>query len=133
MPLERVSRGFKDLSMSFQISPLNSDLIALRNETAISRSIMNLVLTLPGERFFNPRIGSNVSKSLFENFDDMSAATIQSEIENTIRLYEPRVNLINVNVYPNFDEYEFNVTVNYSIVGIEASPQQLSFALQSTR
>ncbi len=133
MPLERVSRGFKDLSMSFQMSPLNSDLLAIKNESAISRSIMNLVLTSPGERFFNPRLGSEVSKSLFENFDDMSASMIKSEIENTIRLYEPRVRLIDVNVAANLDDYEFNVTVNYSIIGIPASSQQLSFALQSAR
>ena len=54
MPLERVSQGFKDISMTFQSNPLNSDLIALRNENAISRSIRNIVFTLPGEKFFNP-------------------------------------------------------------------------------
>jgi phage baseplate assembly protein W len=133
MPLERVSKGFKDLSMSFQVNPLNYDLIALKNETAIARSIRNLVLTYPGERFFNENLGSKVSRSLFENLDEISASIIRDEIENTIRNYEPRVNLISVDVSPNYDNNEFYVTINYRIVGIDVLPQQLSFALQPTR
>jgi phage baseplate assembly protein W len=133
MPLERVSKGFKDLSMTFQLNPINYDLIALKNETAIARSIRNLVLTYPGERFFNENLGSKVSRSLFENIDEISASIIKDEIENTIRNYEPRVNLISVNISPNYDNNEFNVTINYKIVGIDVLPQQLSFALQPTR
>jgi len=133
MPLERVSKGFKDLSMTFQANPINYDLIALKNETAIARSIRNLVFTYPGEKFFNENLGSKVSRSLFENMDDISASVIKDEIENTIRNYEPRVDLIEVVVSPNYDNNEFNVTINYRIVGIDVLPQQLSFALQPTR
>jgi phage baseplate assembly protein W len=133
MPLERVSKGFKDLSMTFQANPLNYDLIALKNETAIARSIRNLVLTYPGERFFNENLGSKVSRSLFENIDEISSSIIKDEIENTIRSYEPRVNLISVIISPDYDQGEFNVTINYRIVGIDVLPQQLSFALQPTR
>jgi phage baseplate assembly protein W len=133
MPVQRVSKGFKDLSMSFQVNPLNNDMIAIKNETAIARSVRNLVFTLPGERFFNQNLGSRVSKSLFENIDDISAAIIRDEIENTIKNYEPRVDLINVKVAADYDNNEFNVTINYYIVGIDVQPQQLSFALQPTR
>ena len=133
MPLERVSKGFKDLSMTFQVNPINYDLIALKNETAIARSIRNLVFTYPGEKFFNQNLGSKVSRSLFENIDEISASVIKDEIENTIRNYEPRVNLIYVIVSPDYDNNEFYVTINYKIVGIDVLPQQLSFALQPTR
>jgi phage baseplate assembly protein W len=133
MPLERVSKGFRDLSMSFQVNPINYDLIALKNETAIARSIRNLVLTYPGEKFFNENLGSKVSRSLFDNIDDISASVIKDEIENTIKNYEPRVDLIDVIIDPDYDNNNFNVTVNYYIVGIDALPQQLSFALQPTR
>jgi phage baseplate assembly protein W len=133
MPLERVSKGFKDISMSFKANPINYDLIALKNETAIARSIRNLVFTYPGEKFFNENIGSKVSRSLFENIDEISSSVIKDEIENTIKNYEPRVNLIKVTVSPNYDNNEFNVTIIYRIVGIDVLPQQLSFALQPTR
>ena len=133
MPIERVSKGFKDLSMSFQVNPLNYDLIALKNESAIARSVRNLVLTQPGERFFNENLGSAISASLFENMDDMSASVIRDEIRSTINNYEPRVQLINVNVSPNYDNNEFNVTIQYKIIGIDVLPQQLSFALSPTR
>ena len=133
MPLERTSREFKDLSMSFLVNPLNYDLIALKNETAISRSIRNLVFTSPGERFFNENIGSRISRFLFENLDDNTAVAIRDEIEFTIVNYEPRVDLIEVNVVPNYDNNEFNVTVIYNIVGIDVPAQQLSFALEPTR
>lgn len=133
MPVERLSRGFKDISMSFQVNPLNSDLISIKNETAIARSVRNLIFTLPGERFFNENLGSRVSQTLFENMDEISASVIKDEITNTINNYEPRVDLISVDVSPNYDNNEFNVTINYYIVGIDVLPQQLSFALQPTR
>ena len=133
MPSERISKEFKDISLSFQVNPLNYDLIAIKNETAIARSIRNLVLTQPGERFFNQNLGSKVNRSLFDNIDEISASIIKDEIENTIKNYEPRVSLIDVVVTPNFDDYEFTVTVSYYIVGVDVLPQQLSFALQPTR
>jgi len=133
MPLERVSKGFKDISMSFQSNPLNYDLIALNNANAIARSVRNLVFTYPGERFFDENLGSKISQSLFENIDEIEAAVIKDEIKNTIENYEPRVILYNVIVAPNFSNNEFNVTIEYTIVGIDVPPQQLSFALQPTR
>lgn len=133
MPVERVSKGFKDISASFQVNPLTYDLIAIKNETAIARSIRNLVLTYQGERFFNPILGSKVSRLLFENIDEITASAIQEEITTTINNFEPRVNLLSVDVSPDYDNGEFNVTVRYEIVGIDVLPQQLSFALQPTR
>ncbi len=133
MPVERVSKGFKDISMSFEVNPINSDLIGVKDDTAIARSVRNLVLTVTGERFFNEDLGSKVSEILFDNVDDISAASIRTEIEETISLYEPRVELDEVRVNPNYDNNEFNVAITYTIVGIDALPQQLNFALQSTR
>jgi phage baseplate assembly protein W len=133
MPAERISKSFKDISLSFQVNPLNYDLIAIKNETAIARSIRNLVLTQPGERFFNQNLGSKVNQSLFENIDDISASILRDEIRNTIENYEPRVDLIDVVVTPNYDDYEFSVNVSYYIVGVDVLPQQLTFALQPTR
>ena len=133
MPVERISRGFKDISMSFEVNPINDDLISVKNRTAIARSIRNLVLTVPGERFFNPDLGSRVSELLFDVMDDISGATIRDEIEEIIAKYEPRVKLDNVNVKPNYDNNEFDVTITYDIIGIDALSQQLNFALQSTR
>ena len=119
--------------MSFQVNPLTDDLIAIKNQTAIARSIRNLVLTSPGERFFNNEVGSRVNELLFENMDDLTASSIKSEIENTIENYEPRVKLLSTKVSANQDSYEFDVIINYEIVGIDAQSQQLSFALQPTR
>ena len=133
MPVERVSRGFKDISMSFQVNPITDDIIGVKNDTAIARSIRNLVLTTPGERFFNESLGSEVSQVLFDTLDDISAAVIRDEIEQTIIRFEPRVKLSDVKVEPDFDNNEFNVTVSYNIIGIDALPQQLNFALQPTR
>lgn len=133
MPLERISKGFKDISLSFQVNPLNYDLIAIKNETAIARSIRNLVFTLPGERFFNPNLGSRISRSLFDNIDDITASTIKDEIQNTIRNYEPRVRLIDIIVTADPDNNQFDVLIQYQIIGIDVLPQQLSFALQPTR
>lgn len=133
MPVERISKSFKDISMSFQVNPLTYDLIALTNENAIARSLRNLVLTDRGERFFNNNLGSRVNSLLFESLDDITASSIRDEIENTINNYEPRVELISVNATPDYDNNQLNVAIKYYIIGIEAQPQQLSFALQPTR
>ena len=133
MPLERVSPGFKDLSMTFQANPLNFDLIGLKNENAIARSVRNIVFTLPGEKFFDENFGSRISASLFENIDDITANVISDEITQSIERYEPTVDLINVEVFPNFDNNAFDVLIIYDIIGADAPPQELQFALQSTR
>tara|TARA_B100000287_G_scaffold22719_1_gene22293 strand:+ start:48 stop:449 length:402 start_codon:yes stop_codon:yes gene_type:complete len=133
MPLERVSSGFKDVSMSFQANPLNFDLIGLKNENAIARSVRNIVFTLPGEKFFDEDFGSRISASLFENMDDISANIIGDEIRQSITTYEPRVNLLKVDVFPNFDNNAFDVIIIYEIIGADIAPQELQFALQSTR
>ena len=94
MPLERVSPGFKDISMTFKVNPLNYDLIGLKNENAISRSVRNIVFTLPGEKFFDENFGSRISASLFENIDDITADQIVDEITQSLENYEPRVKLL---------------------------------------
>ena len=133
MPLERAKQEFKDISMSFKVNPLNDDLIALKNSSAIARSIRNIVFTQPGEKFFNPNFGSRVSESLFENVDNSSAIVIRDEIRNSIKNFEPRVKLLNVFVRPNSQFNEMNVTIEYEIIGIDVPPQQLEFVLLPTR
>ena len=103
MPLERVKQGYKDLSMSFKSNPLNDDLIGLKDQSAIARSIRNIVYAIPGEKFFDSDFGSEVSATLFENLDDVSAITIRDEIEYIINTYEPRVKLLNVDSIANYD------------------------------
>jgi phage baseplate assembly protein W len=133
MPLERVSQGFRDISMTFQSNPLNSDLIALRNENAIARSVRNIVFTLPGEKFFDENFGSNISRTLFENVDDITASIIVDEIRQSIINYESRVQLIDVQAFPDYDNNSFDVTIIYEIIGADVPAQQLQFVLQPTR
>ena len=133
MPQERLSRQFKDLSMSFKTNPLNDDLIGLKNTNAIARSLKNIVFTQPGEKFFNPDFGSRISESLFENVDDVSALAIEDEIRSSIINFEPRVNLLDVSVNPNPDDNEMNVVIQYEVTGIDVPPQQLEFVLLPTR
>ena len=133
MPLERVSQGFKDISMTFQANPLNEDLIALKNENAIARSIRNIVFTTPGEKFFNPSFGSRITESLFENIDDITATIIVDEIRESIQNYEPRVDLNNVEAFPDYDNNSFDLVITYTIIGSEIPPQELQFVLQSNR
>ncbi len=133
MPLEGVSQGFKDISASFKSHPLTSDAIALKNASAVARSVRNIVMTFPGEKPFQPTFGSKISKSLFENIDNISAITIKDEIANSIRKFEPRVILDDLIVSPDFDNNSFDVLIVYRIVGIDIPAQQLEFVLQSTR
>lgn len=133
MPLERVSQGFKDVSASFQVNPINYDLVTIKNENAINRSIRNLILTVPGEKPFLPDCGCYVTRLLFEQVNTQTADQIRSEIDRTIKIYEPRVRLTAVDVRANIDSNEFDVVIRYFIIGANALTQQLSFALQPNR
>ena len=133
MPAQRVSKSFKDVSMSFKFNPLSGDLITLKNENAIARAVRNIVSTTPGEKFFNPEFGSSIGEILFENVDDITAVSIQDEIKNCLGNYEPRVELIDVFFDPNFDENQFDVTITYRIIGVDLPPSQLDFALLPSR
>ena len=133
MPVQRISRGFKDLSASFQTNPLSNDLIALKNESAIARSVRNLVLTGQGERPFQPVLGTGVSRLLFENMDKLTASAIRSELRTTIENYEPRVEINEIKVEADFERNAFDVTLQYFIIGMDVPEQELTFALEPTR
>ena len=133
MPVQRLSKGFKDISASFQTNPLSNDLIALKNESAIARSVRNLVLTGQGERPFQPVLGTGVSRLLFENMDKLTASAIRSEIRTTIENYEPRVEINEILVEPDFEGNAMHVTLQYFIIGIDVPEQELTFALEPTR
>ena len=133
MPIERVSQGFKDISMTFQSNPLNDDLIAIKNENAIARSLRNIVFTTPGEKFFNQSFGSRITESLFENIDDITATVIVDEIRQSINNYEPRVEVDDVKAFPDYENNSFDVTITYDVIGSEIPTQELQFVLQSSR
>ena len=133
MPVQRLSKGFLDLSASFQTNPLSNDLISLKNESAIARSVRNLILTEQGERPFQPVLGTGVSRLLFENMDKLTASAIRSEIRTTIENYEPRVEINEILVEPDFERNAMDVTLQYFIIGIDVPEQELTFALEPTR
>ena len=133
MAVTRISRSFKDISLSFDPHPVTKDLPILKNQNAIIRSIRNLVETIPNERFFNSSLGSDVRSSLFDFVDFATASVIREQIINTISNYEPRVDNVDIEVNPSPDTNEFEVTVIFNIIGQEFPTQQFSFILEATR
>lgn len=133
MSVTRISQSFKDISLSFEPHPVTGDLPSLINQYAIIRSVRNLVQTIPTERFFNPILGSDVRKTLFEFVDYATASVVEDQIINVISNYEPRVNDVRVQVDPRPDVNEFEVTVTFNIIGLEIPTQQFSFILEATR
>lgn len=132
MPLENISRGFKDISLSFLRHPVTNDIAILKNEDAIKKSVMNLIRTRIGERFFNSLLGSNVENYLFELANSGLVDPLQEEIRNVISNFEPRVTVrrVDVEVYP--EDNELDITITYDIVGL-APTQVINFILQPTR
>ena len=129
----RISRSFKDISLSFQPHPVTGDLPVLKNERAINKSVKNIVQTIPGEKFFNPEFGSDVRSQLFELVDYGEADLIEQQILTALENYEPRIERVQVEVDPQPDRNEFNVTVIYDIIGQEFPTQTYSFILEATR
>ena len=133
MAVQRVSRSFKDISLSFEPHPVTKDLQILKNENAIRRSVRNIVETIPTERFFNSLLGSDVRRSLFEFVDFGTASVIQDQILIAIDNFEQRVENVNVEVDPIPDDNTFNVTIIFDIIGQEFPTQEYSFLLEATR
>lgn len=123
------SRSFSDLLISMSKNPFTNDVSVAKNDSAIKQAIKNIVLTTPGEKHFNPNVGSNVYNLLFEPLDAFTADTIKDEIINTINQYEPRVELTSVNVTPIYEGNKLNVTIEYRIVGLPIV-ETINFVLQ---
>jgi len=133
MASQKISRSFKDISLSFEVHPITKDLLVLKDADAIKKSIRNIVQTIPSERFFNSTFGSEVRTSLFEFVDFGTASVIQRQIEITIENFEPRVENVRVEVIPSPDTNEFEVTVIFDIIGQEFPTQEFTFILEATR
>ena len=133
MALQRISRSFKDISLSFEPHPFTKDLPILKNENAIKRSVRNIIETIPTEKFFNPIFGSDVRGSLFEFVDYGTASVIERQIELALDNYEPRIDNVNIEVNPKPDTNEFEVTIFFDIIGQEFPTQEFTFILEATR
>ena len=130
---KRISRSFKDISLSFNVHPVTRDITVLKNENAIRRSVRNLVETIPRERFFNPNLGSDVRSSLFDFVDFGTASVIQKQIMTTIENFEPRVDNLKIDVFPKPDNNEFEVNIYFDIIGQQFPSQAFQFILEATR
>ena len=137
MAITRISRAFKDISLSFKRHPVTNDIGVLKNADAIKRSVRNLVQTIPSERFFNSSLGSDVRDSLFENspgfVDFGTASIIERQVQTTIENFEPRIDNLEINVNPRPDSNEFEINVFFDIVGQTFPAQEFSFILKATR
>ena len=133
MAITRISRSFKDISLSFEPHPVTKDLPVLKNERAIVRSVRNIVETIPTEKFFNPIFGSDVYRSLFDFVDFGTASIIQDQIKTALNNFEKRINNIKVEVEPRPDDNDFEITVIFDIIGQDFPTQEFSFILEATR
>ena len=133
MPVQRFSQGFKDISLSFKTHPVTNDILALKNEDAIKRSVQNLIRIQLGEVFFNDLLGTRITGALFELANDDFVDPIVTEIETTITNNEPRVELTDVDVQSQPDNNSLDIRISYDLVGLSAPSQTLQFVLEPTR
>jgi|TARA_B100001094_G_scaffold331683_1_gene400870 phage baseplate assembly protein W len=126
-------RYFRDISLSFAKHPVTDDIGSLTNEDAIKRSVENLVRTKLGERFYAPRLGSEIENSLFENADEAMAYSLEDDLYLLLENFEPRINNIKCQISVPIDTNNLNITIAYDIVGLTIPRQNVDFILQSTR
>ena len=133
MAIQRKSRAFKDISLSFSPHPVTKDLPVLVNERAVTRSVRNLVETIPTERFFNSIIGTDIRDTLFDNFDRMNVMMIEDQIREVLGNFEPRVSNVGATVKARPDDNTLEVTVFFDITGLDLPQQSFAFILEPTR
>jgi len=127
------SRAFKDINLSFKRHPVTNDVVTIRNEDAIKRSVRNIIFTILGEKPFEPNFGSVINDSLFELDTTLNQVRISDEITQSLSSYEPRIDNIEVTVQIYADSNELNCTVQYDIVGIPAPTQEVEVLLFPAR
>ena len=129
----KISRAFKDISLSFTKHPVTNDVTVLKNEDAIKKSVVNLCRTRINDRFFNDLLGTSIEDSLFEtNLDDI-ASFLEREITDLLQNFEPRIALTGVIVESLVDSYELQIRIEYEITGLPFPTQNIEFLLQPTR
>ena len=129
----KISRAFKDISLSFTKHPVTNDVIVLKNEDAIKKSVINLCRTRINERFFNDLLGTSIEDSLFEtNLDDITSF-LEREITVLLKNFEPRIRLTSVIVESLVDSYELQIRIEYDITGLPFPSQNIEFLLEPTR
>ncbi len=133
MAIKRISRSFKDISLSFEPHPVTKDLAILKNERAITRSIRNIVETIPNEKFFNSSFGSDVRSSLFDNVDFATIGVIEKQIITSINNFEPRVENVKVDIDLDYDDNALEVLIVFDIIGQDIPTQEFTFILEATR
>ena len=129
----KISRAFKDISLSFSRHPVTNDLVVLKNEDAIKKSVVNLCRTKLNERFFNELLGTRIEDSLFDLNNDDIASVLETEIETLLENYEPRITLNDVSVRAQQDNNDLYIRIGYLITGLPFPPQNIEFLLQPTR
>ena len=127
------SRAFKDINLSFKRHPVTNDVVTIRNEDAIKRSVKNIIFTILGEKPFEPNFGSVINDSLFELDTTLNQVRISDEITQSLSSYEPRIDNIIVTEQIYADSNELNCTVQYDIVGIPAPTQEVEVLLFPAR
>ncbi len=129
----RISRGFKDISLSFRRHPITNDLLVLKDETAIAKSIRNIASTALGERFFTPNFGSVIARSMFDVVDPRIVASYEGSIKDAIQKNEPRVDVTNIRAVASFEANAIDFVIEYKIIGLDVGLQNLSFIAKSVR
>ena len=127
------SRAFKDINLSFKRHPVTNDLVVIKNEDAIKKSVKNIIFTILGEKPYMPLFGSSVNNSLFELSNPLDHVRISDEIQSTLLNYEPRISNIQVNVSNYPDSHELNATIQYDITGMASPSQTVNVILQPAR
>ena len=127
------SRAFKDINLSFKRHPVTNDLVVIKNEDAIKKSVKNIIFTILGEKPYMPLFGSSVNNSLFELSNPLDHVRISDEIQSTLLNYEPRISNIQVTVSNYPDSHELNATIQYDITGVASSSQTVDVILQPAR
>lgn len=120
---------FTDFNTSFANHPIKKDLSVKSDTEAVKQSIRNLILTDRGERLMQPSVGSKIRSLLFENFSPQVAILAKQFIKETFDNYEPRAELINIDVSPDPDNNSLLIGIEFAIINIE-EPQKLNLQIE---
>ena len=117
--VNRIVRRYTDLNLLFKPHPYSKDVLTRTNADAVKTAIQNLILTKNYERPFHPEIGSQISALIFENFIPSTITALEKSIETTIRKFEPRARILDIQINDNSDKNAIDIEVTFALSNTE--------------
>ena len=131
-PTKNKEFTYSDFTTRLAPHPAQKDVVRVYDAQSVATSIKNLLQTNRGERLYQPDIGSDIRKILFEPMSDIAAKTLQLYINETVERHEPRIKIVDTSIIVDYANQGYDVTIYYVLIN-NSTKYSLNITLNRAR